>query len=157
MPSLNPKSYILNSNARGFIAITTSIILSLLTLAIAAVFGSSAFLTRFNNLDFYHKKTSYFLARTCLEYARLKLAENINYAGSIATNATEFFGLPVVSLGVHKIKEGSSGYEQLVAKDEKAGFYKKVIQHAFRLIAEGKEKYALREEGFKNLRFQYKL
>ncbi len=53
--------------------------------------------------------------------------ENINYAGSIAANATEFFGLPVVSLGVHKIKEGSSGYEQLVVKDEKSGFYKKVI------------------------------
>lgn len=36
-------------------------------------------------------------------------------------------------------------------------FYKKVIRYAFRLIAEGKEKYTLREEGFKNLQFQYKL
>ena len=105
MPSLNPKSYILNSNARGFIAITTSIILSLLTLAIAAVFGSSAFLTRFNNLDFYHKKTSYFLARTCLEYARLKLAENINYAGGETriVDAYQCAILPIESSPPNKI------------------------------------------------------
>lgn len=53
--------------------------------------------------------------------------ENINYAGSIAANATEFFGLPVVSLGAHKIKEGSFGYEELRNLDKKTGFYKKVI------------------------------
>ncbi|MBI4971595.1 MAG: peptide-modifying radical SAM enzyme CbpB [Candidatus Omnitrophica bacterium] len=34
-------------------------------------------------------------------------------------------------------------------------FYKKVIQYAFRLIAQGKEKYVLREEGLKNLRYEY--
>lgn len=53
--------------------------------------------------------------------------ENINYAGSLAMNATEFFGLPVVSLGTHKIKEGSFDYEELMAEDKKTGFYKKVI------------------------------
>lgn len=34
-------------------------------------------------------------------------------------------------------------------------FYKKVIRYAFRLLASGKEKYALRGEGLKNLRYQY--
>lgn len=36
-------------------------------------------------------------------------------------------------------------------------FYKEIIKYAFRLIAEGKEKYLLREEGFNNLNYQYKL
>ncbi len=36
-------------------------------------------------------------------------------------------------------------------------FYKVTIKHAFKLIAEGKEKYLLREEGAKALRYDYKL
>jgi uncharacterized protein len=36
-------------------------------------------------------------------------------------------------------------------------FYKKIINYAFRLIAEGKEKYLLRKEGFANLNYQYKI
>ncbi|MEK7578570.1 MAG: peptide-modifying radical SAM enzyme CbpB, partial [Patescibacteria group bacterium] len=36
-------------------------------------------------------------------------------------------------------------------------FYQKIIRHAFKLIAEGKEKYLLRQEGFENLDYQYRL
>ena len=36
-------------------------------------------------------------------------------------------------------------------------FYKKIINYAFKLIAEGKEKYLLRKEGFANLNYQYKI
>ncbi|MEK6527860.1 MAG: peptide-modifying radical SAM enzyme CbpB [Nitrospirota bacterium] len=36
-------------------------------------------------------------------------------------------------------------------------FYKEIINYAFKLIAEGKEKYLLRKEGFANLNYQYKL
>jgi uncharacterized protein len=36
-------------------------------------------------------------------------------------------------------------------------FYKEIINYAFRLIAEGKEKYLLRKQGFANLNYQYKI
>ena len=36
-------------------------------------------------------------------------------------------------------------------------FYKAIIKHAFKLIAEGKEKYCFREEGWDNLVYNYKL
>ena len=53
--------------------------------------------------------------------------DNLNYQGSLGMNSIEFFGLPVVSLGVYKIKEGDSGFEELKIKDEKANSYKKLI------------------------------
>ena len=67
---------------KGFIAITTSIILSFLVLTVAAALGFSAFFSRANNSGFYYKKTSQFISRSCLDYALLKLAENGNYAGN---------------------------------------------------------------------------
>lgn len=51
----------------------------------------------------------------------------VDYPGSIGMNATEFFSLPIVSLGVHKVKEGIQGYEQSQALDAKNSIYKKVI------------------------------
>ena len=36
-------------------------------------------------------------------------------------------------------------------------FYKEIIKYAFKLIAEKKEKFILRQEGLKDLRYQYKL
>jgi uncharacterized protein len=36
-------------------------------------------------------------------------------------------------------------------------FYKEIINYAFKLIGEGKEKYLLRKEGFANLNYQYKI
>ena len=52
---------------------------------------------------------------------------NIPYQGSLGMNAIEFFGLPVVSLGIYKIKEDSRAYEELKALDKKANLYKKLI------------------------------
>lgn len=51
---------------------------------------------------------------------------NINYNGSLAMNATEFFGLPVVSLGIHKIKEGGKTQE-LKILDKNSNLYKNII------------------------------
>ncbi len=36
-------------------------------------------------------------------------------------------------------------------------FYKEIIQYAFKLIAEGKEKYILRQDSLKNLQYEYQL
>lgn len=52
---------------------------------------------------------------------------HIDYEGSISMNSIEFFGLPVISLGMHKIKENSRDYEELRVFDAKASVYKKII------------------------------
>lgn len=53
--------------------------------------------------------------------------ENILYEGSLGMNAIEFFGLPVVSLGIYKVKEGDASFEELKVLDTKANLYKKLI------------------------------
>ncbi|MEW6101009.1 MAG: FAD-dependent oxidoreductase [Candidatus Omnitrophota bacterium] len=53
--------------------------------------------------------------------------EPVNYQGSVGMNSIEFFGLPVVSLGVYKIKDSDASIEELQASDEKDGTYKKII------------------------------
>ena len=49
--------------------------------------------------------------------------ENINYAGSLGMNSLEFFGLPVVSLGIYKTKEESASFEELKILDTKVNLY----------------------------------
>ena len=71
---------------KGYIAITTAILLSLLTMAVAIISASSTFLTRFNYVDFESKRVSYSLARSCLNYGLLKLADNDNYSGNESVN-----------------------------------------------------------------------
>jgi len=48
--------------------------------------------------------------------------DSINYAGSLGMNSIEFFGLPVISLGVYK-KPQAEGYEELKYLDIKANRY----------------------------------
>ncbi len=66
----------------GFIALTTSIILSILVLLVAASLGSANLFNRFAVVDFSNKQSSFSAARSCLNYALLKLAESSSYAGN---------------------------------------------------------------------------
>lgn len=66
----------------GYIAITTTIVLSLMLLILAITLGSGSIFTRFGTADFYNKRSSFSLARSCLEVARLKLAKDDSYAGN---------------------------------------------------------------------------
>ncbi len=52
---------------------------------------------------------------------------SVNYDGSLAMNTTDFFGLPVLSLGKHNITEQDLGCEELVIADAKRSVYKKII------------------------------
>jgi NAD(P)H-nitrite reductase large subunit len=52
--------------------------------------------------------------------------DNIVYTGSLGMNSLEFFGLPIISLGIYKVKDGEP-CEELKILDEKAGRYKKII------------------------------
>lgn len=60
--------------------------------------------------------------------------DKVSYEGSLGMNAIEFFGLPAVSLGSYKIKEGEAGYEELKFLDPKSGIYKKLVLKDDRLI-----------------------
>jgi len=53
--------------------------------------------------------------------------ENLNYEGSLGMNSIEFFGLPVISLGVYKVSGSDSSFEELKVLDVKNNLYKKLI------------------------------
>ncbi len=54
-------------------------------------------------------------------------AGNMDYAGSLGMNSIEFFGLAAISLGIYKVKDGDTGFEELKLHDTKANLYKKII------------------------------
>jgi len=53
--------------------------------------------------------------------------DSLNYDGSLGMNSIEFFGLPVVSLGIYKIKEPGAHIEELKLSNTKENIYKKII------------------------------
>ncbi len=53
------------------------------------------------------------------------LGENIPYDGTLAMNSIEFFGLPVISIGITKPKKDI--YKEIIKKDLSKDIYKKVV------------------------------
>jgi NAD(P)H-nitrite reductase large subunit len=53
--------------------------------------------------------------------------ENINYEGSLGMNAIDFFGLPVVSLGIYRLKGVDASVEELKLLNAKDNLYKKFL------------------------------
>ena len=51
--------------------------------------------------------------------------ENELYEGSLAMNSIEFFGLPVISVGITRPK--SDKYKEIVKKDPSKNIYKKIV------------------------------
>ncbi len=70
------------SSRPGFLAITTAIILSLVLLTVALSVGSLGVLTRTRQSDTVTKSLTFTLARSCVDYALLKLVQNSNYLGN---------------------------------------------------------------------------
>ncbi len=66
----------------GYIAITLTIVVSLFVMVVAISLGSSSLFTRTGITDFYSKQFSYTLARSCLNYALLQLADSASYVGN---------------------------------------------------------------------------
>jgi NAD(P)H-nitrite reductase large subunit len=46
------------------------------------------------------------------------------YDGSMTMNSVEFFGLPVISMGITRPKEG---FEEIICEDKDKGIYKKIV------------------------------
>mgnify|MGYP001558748722 FL=1 len=67
---------------KGYIAITSAIIISLLLMAITFALNFSSFFGRFNVFDSQTKEISQALAEACAEKALLNLAQNSSYAGN---------------------------------------------------------------------------
>lgn len=67
---------------KGYVALISAIIISVLLILIGATLNLSLFFSRFNTLNSEYKKQSLALAEACLDMARLKLAENFSYNGN---------------------------------------------------------------------------
>ena len=95
---------------KGYIAIITTIILTILCLTIAVSLGLSASLSRIENRDFIFKEVSHSLTSSCLDYARLKLVYNISYAGNeiITIGNYQCSILPITSSSTQKIIKATS-------------------------------------------------
>lgn len=70
---------------KGYLAITTSIILTLIVVLVALALGVRVLLSRFDTENFENKKLSYFLSQSCLETALLKLSGG-SYDGNETVN-----------------------------------------------------------------------
>lgn len=71
-----------NIKQKGFIAITSAIVISVLLLAIAFALSFSGFFARFNVLDSEYKNRSNALAEACVDKALLSLALNPSFGGN---------------------------------------------------------------------------
>jgi len=75
------------SKQRGFIALMSAIVISVLLLAITLSLGFSGFFTRFNILDSESKERSSALAEACGDTAILNLAQGLTTLGSVVVGA----------------------------------------------------------------------
>lgn len=95
---------------KGYIAIITTIILTMLCLLLAVSLGFSAGISSLENRDFIQKESSHYLTQSCLDYAQLKLAYNGSYAGNetITIGDYQCFILPIESSPPQKIIKATS-------------------------------------------------
>lgn len=70
-------------NDKGFIALTSAIIVSVVLLLIATTLSFTGFSSRFNILDSEFKERSSALADACLDVALLGFAQNPSYLGNV--------------------------------------------------------------------------
>lgn len=72
----------INEYEKGYIALTSVVIISVLIMIITLTLSSVSFSSRFNILGAELKKISLALAEACAETALLKLAQNSSYSGN---------------------------------------------------------------------------
>ncbi|MBI3459075.1 hypothetical protein HY061_02330 [Candidatus Azambacteria bacterium] len=95
----------MNRNNSGYIAIISTIIISLLLMGIIFAVNSSSFLTRSNLLNSEFKEQSFALAEACVDSALLKLAQNASYSGNenVLIGNDQCSILPMETLSSQKI------------------------------------------------------
>lgn len=92
-------------NQSGYIALVSTIIISVLLMAVSFATSSSGFFGRFNILNAEFKERSLALAEACVDTALLKLAQNQSYAGNenISMGNDQCSVLPIETLSGQKI------------------------------------------------------
>lgn len=90
---------------KGYIALTSVIIVSILILTIVSSLSFSIFFGRFNILDSENKESASALAEACADKALLKLAQNSSYQGNenAGVGTETCFIFPIELLGNQKI------------------------------------------------------
>ena len=94
-----------NKNEKGFIALITAIVLSVILITITISLNQIGFLTRGETADAEYKDRSSALADGCADSALLKLANDLTYAGND----------PSISIGSDTCSIGSVGLDPLDA------------------------------------------
>jgi len=95
-----------NTRQKGFIALTSVIVISVLLLAITVRLGFSAFFNRLDVLDSESKERSSALAEACVDTAILNIARNAAYNPSnqvVAVGSDQCTIVSVTSSGSQKI------------------------------------------------------
>lgn len=105
-----------NSNQKGFIAITTTMILSVILIVVATSLSFSGFFTRYNILDSELKKVSVALAEGCVDQALLKLATNstFTFPETVKINENSCQIVNVTSGGYPKIITIKADYKHYI-------------------------------------------
>ena len=101
-----------NKNNNGYIAIVTAVILSTIIYFLAFSFSETSTLGRYDVLILNNKKESRYLSESCLDYAKLQLAININYAGNETVNLPNGSCLigAVVTQGSNKVITSTASF-----------------------------------------------
>ncbi len=77
-------NYTLQYDQDGYVALISTIVISILLLAITVSLGFSSFLGRFDIVDSESKERSLALAEACVDKTTLNIAEGINYTGTVS-------------------------------------------------------------------------
>lgn len=104
-----------NNFQKGYIALVSAVIISLLLMAITFALNFSSYFSRFNITDSSTKEMSQSLAESCLDKALLSLAQNSSYAGNenVVVNGTETCSiLPLTASSSQKIIQTSATFQK---------------------------------------------
>ena len=101
---------------KGYIALISSIIISMLMLMISLTLSFTGFFSRINILNAEFKEISLRLAEACADMALLKLSENQSYQGNenIAINDKQCSILIIEAAGDEKIIKTKANFQKAV-------------------------------------------
>ena len=101
---------------KGYIALISSIIISMLMLMISLTLSFTGFFSRINILNAEFKEISLRLAEACVDMALLKLSENQSYQGNenIAINDKQCSILIIEAAGNEKVIKTKANFQKAV-------------------------------------------
>ena len=101
---------------KGYIALISSIIISMLMLMISLTLSFTGFFSRINILNAEFKEISLRLAEACVDVALLKLSENQSYQGNenIAINDKQCSILIIEAAGNEKVIKTKANFQKAV-------------------------------------------